>query len=161
MKRITSLCAVVVVLLLVLSGCQMFLDSDSLYRERLSDEEKTKIYNRILIDYNDFIYWENVSGESTEPYYGTINGCIILQAIRVEQLSFGPACIEIAGYTFKTHQPIGLYAYRNGEASTLQEAYEKGWLTKEQIGKIYEMHQIIYKEYLTAHEESSKTKEVI
>ena len=130
-------------------GYFVFSDTAALTLEPLSDELKTKIRNRIILAYDDYISWD-VTEEMSVPYYGTINDCIIIQIAGGSSRGHGKwgSQIKIAGYAFETPDQIQLYAYRNGEACTLEEAYERGWLTKWQIGKILERHNEIYDEWI-------------
>ena len=150
MKRLITLFALVSIVLTLFVGYQLFRGPNALYQETLSDELKTDIRYRILMDCDDLIYWDR-----DDPYYGTINGCIIVRAIPYKQMFFPEdhGHIEIAGYNFETPKPIGLYAYRDDEACELKEAYEKGWLTKKHIEKIYKKHNEIYADWVKALEE--------
>ena len=158
--------AILVIVLLsmgftLFAGCRISRNSNVLYNDPLSDEMKTTIKNKVVLKYDTSVQWHGAG--SDEPYYGTINDCIVVQTSLPNVM--WPAVVynvklEIAGYTFRGIYPdFNLCVYRDGEVCLLEEAYENGWLTKEQIGKIYEKHQIIYKEYLTAYEEYLKTKE--
>ena len=57
---------------------------------------------------------------------------------RYARTEIGPGKIGFS----KTRSIIEAPFYGNNviKVNTLKEAYEKGWLTKEQIGKIYERH---------------------
>ena len=87
-----------------------------------------------------FVRWNYV-----DPYYGTINGCIIMIAHPFGESSAEPWQQTIAGYSFEWDSPIDLFVYQptstySGDLCTLQEAYQKGWLTEKQIGKIHKRH---------------------
>ena len=133
-----------VAMVLVLLVCAQFSVPDTLWQEPLSDADKTHLYKVVReqccidggwIDWGDHYEYEN-------PYYGMINHCVV---VRVEYpvdmgiSNFG--YFEAAGYTFYWVEVPELYAYRDGELCRLDEAYEKGWLTKTQIGMIYEKHE--------------------
>lgn len=89
-----------------------------------------------------------------EPYYGTINNCTVIRAERrsIAAVWMGWGRYEVADRVFYWSDPFRLYVYRDGEVCTLEEAYERGWLTKEQIDKIYEKHQ----EYIALMPEDTK-----
>ena len=116
-----------------------------LYSNRLTEEEKQAIRNSILREHDEMIRWNYV-----DPYYGKINGCYI-----VVMHPYGSTTAEwqqeIAGYTFKWGEPIQLYAYSkdhgNPTSCELSVAYEKGWLTEQQIGEIYEKHNEYYADF--------------
>lgn len=156
MKKIIAIVALLALVLTLFAGCQAPTDPDVLHRETLSDELKTKIKNKIVLKYDEVICWEGVLVDWAEPYYGTINDCIIVQYAGTDRMSIGMerGYIEIAGHAFESPNYIGLYAYRDGEVCKLQEAYEQGWLTKEHIGKIHERHKEIYATWLNAQEEA-------
>ena len=157
MKKIIAIVALLALVLTLFAGCQTPKDPDVLHRETLSDELKTKIKNKIVLKYDEVIYWEGLTLERAEPYYGTINNCIVVQYAGVDRMSLGNIAgvnIDIAGYVFEAPDYICLYAYRDGEVCKLQEAYEQGWLTKEHVGKIHERHKEIYATWLNAQEEA-------
>ena len=145
MKRVFMF-LIITIFLSCFAGCNVFYNPNTLYRETLSDELKAEIKKDILWQFDHLIYWDGITGQSNDPYYGTINDCIIVRALHTNEASDGVTSghIEIAGYDFKTPKPIGLYAYRDGEVCELKDAYENGWLTKEQIEKIYKKHNEIY-----------------
>lgn len=161
MKKYIGIVLLLVIALALFFWWQNTNDPNVLYNDPLSDEMKTTIQNKVVLKYDTSVQWRGTG--SNEPYYGTINDCIVVQTSLPDVM--WPAVLynvklEIAGYTFRGSYPdFNLCVYCDGEVCLLDEAYENGWLTKEQIGKIYEKHQIIYKEYLTAYEESLKTKE--
>ena len=109
-----------------------------LYKDHLSKESKTRIASHLSSHHYRFLKWDYV-----DPYYGTINNCIILIIHPLFQAIPQPWTSVVADYTFEWDNPIYIYVYRKGvpaEACELKEAYKKGWLTKEQIGAIYKKH---------------------
>ena len=158
MRKLLALLILPIMLMSLLVGCQTFRNPNVLYEDELSEELKTTIKNKVVLKYDTSVQW-GFTG-SGKAYYGTINNCIVFQTSYPNAM--WPAIVynvqhEIAGYSFRGAYPdFNLGVYRDGEVCFLDEAYENGWLTKEQIGKIYEKHQIIYETYLKAYEESHK-----
>lgn len=145
MKRSLVLFVLLTVVLTLFAGCQTAKDPNVLYNEPLSEELKEEISYELLTEHDIKIEWGFV-----DPYYGTINDYIVL----IIHPNFNGGVItvewqqEIADYIFKWGEPIGgFYVYRNGDTCELGEAYEKGWLTKEQIGKIHERHLEYYEAF--------------
>ena len=114
-------------------------DDNVLWYVPLSDEAKEQLDNAFLLQSNDSFCWESPVAYG-DPYYGSINGCMIL---KTDQVAVGMEIgrIEIADHIFYWDGPFRLYAYREGEFCLLEEAYERGWLTEEHIEKIYREHQ--------------------
>ena len=72
-------------------------------------------------------------------YYCTISGYTIL--MRETGTSFGPYSeIRIANYEFKSGDIFHLCAYKNGEFMQLEDAYNKGLISQEDILVIFEAH---------------------
>lgn len=114
-------------------------DPNVLSTTPLSEDQKENIRSWILMDYDKTVRWGYV-----DPYYGVINDCFVVVAHPFGLVSEEDFCEVIAGYTFEWDTPIDLFVYRKGSgkrAYELKEAYEKGWLTKEQIGIIHEKHE--------------------
>ena len=128
---------------LVIFICCQFAEPNILWEEPLSeaDQKHLSVAVREQCGSEGGVYW-NGHLEYDNPYYGTINNCTIVRVeyqIDIDILNFGR--FEAAGYTFYWVDQPELYAYRDGEVCRLDEAYENGWLTKAQIGKIYEKHE--------------------
>ena len=70
-------------------------------------------------------------------YYGTFNRCVVMfhssMLTMVEKR-------DIAGYVFSDGNQFTLLAYKDGELLDLEDAYAEGWMTKEDIGEIYQRH---------------------
>ena len=145
MKKLLAVLILFAMLLPLLAGC----NSHPIEQKTLSDELKTKIRNKIIVNYDEYLNWD-AAEEISQPYYGSINGCVIVQVtkdIRWWIHRWEPK-LEIAGYLFETPDPITIYAYRNEEVCLLQEAYERGWLTKADLGNIHKRHNQIYAQWI-------------
>lgn len=137
MKKAILMIVLLGIISVLLAGCHATQKSNILYDDPLSEEIKQNISYALLMQCDVKMTWNE-----SDLYYGTINNCIVFR--------FGPeACLdvlshtEIAGYRFNWfYTPLRFYAYRDGEVCELSEAYEQGWLTKEQIGKIHEKHEL-------------------
>lgn len=68
--------------------------------------------------------------------YRRFNDCIVLGKFGTE---YTPTEIAVAGCTFRFKDSV-LKVYRDGRLYTLSDAYGKKYLTKENIEKIYELH---------------------
>lgn len=114
-------------------------DDNTLWYVPLSDEAKQQLDQEFFLQSSGRFHWESPVAYG-DPYYGSINGCIIL---KTDQVSVGMEIgrIEVADYIFYWDGPFRLYAYREGEFCLLEEAYERGWLTEAHIEKIYHEHQ--------------------
>ena len=141
----TLICLMVALVVFI---CCQFADPNILWQEPLSDADKEHLSEVIYaqVENPGVIGWYTTQA-SDNPYYGTINGCTIVRgemhSIDCEWHGYGR--VEVAGYVFYWEVPHELNVYRDGEACTLGEAYERSWLTKEQIGIIHEKH----REYLS------------
>ena len=140
-KWIPAILVVTVTLALVI--CAQFTVPNTLWIEPLSEADMQHLSDAVRepCDYKGWIEWNDYH-EYDNPYYGTINRCTVVRVeypIELGILNWG--YYEAAGYTFYWIDKPELYAYRDGEVCRLDEAYERGWLTKEQIGVIYEQHE--------------------
>ncbi len=144
MSRSNRIIAVIILALVVslFAGCQEPYDPDKLYTDPPSQEVCKEIHSTFM-DRGMIIFRYNDIGVNYDWFYGTINGCIVAFYDSSDMAIYFPGW-EIAGYTFEYGSPFEIYVYRDGEVCLLQEAYEKGWLTKIQIGKIYERHNELF-----------------
>ena len=73
-----------------------------------------------------------------DKYYGSYGNSII---IFYKKGNIGQShTIEVAGETFDYYNRFEIYVYNEGVFYTIKEAYEKGILSKENIGNIAEYH---------------------
>ena len=73
-------------------------------------------------------------------YYGTENGYHIIFYHSAYNNMTNSWFKEVAGYSFHGGGAAQLVAYKKGEFIDLQEAYEKGIISKEAIAKAAELH---------------------
>lgn len=140
MKKVFAILILLSVLATLFAGCRS--EKLTISFEPLSDEAKALIDEKAAADKERWVDWEGTGWN--EPYYGTINGFAIVQASR-GYLVNNTGYTGVAGYGFKAEGYFfELYAYRDGKVYTLYEVYKNGWLTKKQIGVIYERHMELY-----------------
>ena len=70
-------------------------------------------------------------------YYGAINDCIV---VFMEGNTFWTRTIVVADCEFYHTQGFYIFVYKGGERCKLEEAYEKGWLTKDHIKQLETRH---------------------
>ena len=140
------------------------IDPDHLYNTPLSNNTVSNIrfqFTRKDTDYpGKFVRWNYV-----DPYYGTINDCIIMIALPFGTAPEEPWQIVVAGYTFEWDHPIDLFVYKEssviaGKLCTLQVAYQRGWLTDKQIGEIHKKHLEYREEFPKLLAEWEKYREI-
>ena len=149
------------ILLCLVAGCQAPRDPNVLYDDPPSNMLKIEISTAYTEKYGSEFDWD-----CAKPDIGTINGCTVV-VIRGWSADMGIYRCIIADYEFWNSGPLSLFAYRNGEICHLHEAYESGWLTKEQIGLLHakyaEIQQnwdIYYKDWLAQKEEYEDSSDV-
>ncbi len=111
-------------------------DCDYLYRDPPTEQLKEEISSAFSAQYAIAVDWDYAY-----TFYGTINGCAILMI--VDQKDERVHCtkkiiVSSSGREepFEWLAPFELYAYRNGEVCTLQEAFDKEWLSRVYIEHI-------------------------
>ena len=151
MKKVFAVFVLFAMLLPLLAGCQKV--DLSMSDAPLTEEAKALIKEKIETEDELTVDWD--AEDWYAPYYGTIGGFSIIQASKGPR-SFETGYTGVAGYGFKAEgYCFQLYAYRDGKVYTLYEVYKNEWLTKEQIGVIYERHQQIHAEWLKIQEEQA------
>ena len=105
----------------------------------LEDEERLAIlelcHNWAEIEF-DGLY--SFKGKNTFTYYGQYNGFYIL---KFTAWTFGVIKEEIIdGLNFSRHGSEEIYAISDDIGKTLKEAYEEGYLTRNELKEIHKMH---------------------
>ena len=154
MKRWFVFGALLLIALAVFLLWQNTDDPNVLYDKPPSDKLKNEISAAFLEKYDFEFHWDRV-----KPDIGTINGCTVF--ISQGGLSFEIEVhrVIIADFEFRSSVPFSLYAYRNGEVCSLQEAYEKGWLTKEHIGLLHAKYEEIQQNWAVYYQQYLDQKE--
>ena len=70
--------------------------------------------------------------------FGTYHGCRVVFMDANLAVSLLILEMDIAGYTFKFGDSRPMYVYRAHEFLEIAEAYEAGWITKSDVGKVCE-----------------------
>lgn len=111
-------------------------------------EMQQEIANALETQCNVTVNWN-----SDHHFWGIINGSAVVIA-DIPECAPSYCVQQIAGCDFERSEHFNLYVYRNGESCTLKEAYEKGWLTQVQIGKIHKKYSDHYAKWLKTQEEA-------
>ena len=92
--------------------------------------------------------WEEKTGRGLSwggcVYYGTYRNCVVwfqsgqTQAVETK---------NIAGYKFTYQVGFALHVYRNGEFMYLEDAYEKGYISRSQVKKIWKYHKSLNEQW--------------
>ncbi len=151
MKRWFVLNALLLIALALFLWWQNANDPNILYEEPLTVELKEEINHALIMQCDTKVNWEYAKN----AYYGTINGCSIVRTPGKMDMMTIVGRMEIAGYMFEWWGSFGLHAYRDGGACELKEAYEKGWLTKEQIEVIHAKSHEYYAEKIRTVREAA------
>lgn len=101
----------------------------------LSTEQAIKIKQDYIKRYN--IDDADVKYFIIEEYFGVYNNCIVMLIDCAHVYSTMEYEIEIAGYNFEFPVIREFDVYRNGEFTSLEEAYKKGWVSKEDVRDIH------------------------
>lgn len=155
MKRLLILTVLLTILLTIFAGCQTLRDPNMIYEDILSEELKQDIYHELLMQQDVLVNLDYIDHYSGGAYYGTINDCVIIREIQYNWFGTTIGRFEVAGYTFEYGDTFYLYVYRDGEVCQLKEAYENGWLTKEQIEVIHAKHNQRYAKELKQKEDDA------
>lgn len=161
MKRWFVLNALLLIALALFLWWQTPRDPNVLYDESLSDKLKNEISAVFLEEYDFEFHWDRV-----KPDIGTINDCTVFISQGGLSVEIEVYRVIVADFEFRSSIPLALYAYRNGEVCSLQEAYEGGWLTKEHIGLLHAKYEeiqqnwaVYYQQYLDQKEADKNSSE--
>ena len=86
-----------------------------------------------------YVEYESYKGNcaADTSYYGIYGDCVVLyQQAMICVLGE----IEVGGYLFRDSTPPIIEVYRDGEICNLKEAYNKGWITDEQLRDVWGYH---------------------
>ncbi len=126
---------------------QRLRDSENQYYNSLSskEQEKYKLEKGSPDNYIDELI-ENYL--KIQVYFGTYNNCAVMILDSPFSVYFQAQTFnEIGGYVFAYPVMRSTAVYRNGEFVTLEQAYEKGWLSDENMKDIYYYHCKLYCDY--------------
>ena len=122
-KKLLSICSVVLIFAVLFSACGSEMGG-------LSQEEQAKMQEA---------YQKRFGISDVGEYYGTYNGCVVTFA-QGEIMAVGECYREAAGYIFGYTSAFVIGVYKDGTAYLMEEAYDEGLLTAENIKEIYERH---------------------
>ena len=94
-------------------------------------------------DYGKHLYGESYDSEtdgevSIESCYGIYNGCV---PVMFSQIAFTVITdVQVEGINFHYRSSNTIKVWKDGTFYSIQEAYDQGFLTKEQIQTIADMH---------------------
>ena len=101
----------------------------------LSEELETQMIADFRKQLNDEDHYIDI-----EKYYGTFSGCEVAEVTTAE---IGTAAIEFvdaAGYWFSfPGSATSLYVYKDSKFLKINEAYDAGWITAEDVGAIWDL----------------------
>ena len=151
MLRKTPFVIVFVLLISLISGCGKVDERTlSLFQLEFSDEAVAELEvaykNRLIEDSSYDIpdspvekYWKglNPNGGGGFRYYGTFDDCVVwvMQGQTEAIVDF-----ELAGSRFYNRNGISFFVCRNGELIMLEEAYEQGFISAEDIAIVSKRH---------------------
>lgn len=82
--------------------------------------------------------WDRPNFElSDDMYYGTCHGCVVIFSAGMLQMITE---ISVAEEVFSYSSVFSIWVCKAGELVELKDAYEKGWITKENVEDIAEYH---------------------
>lgn len=114
----------------------------------LTAEQELKIKEdyleyRIAQENDSSSIYNNLTSSDIEikKYFGTYQGCVVF-FVYDPGIVYADECIEreIAGFVFDYAQNRSTDVYRDGEFTTLQDAYARGWLSNDNIRDIHYYH---------------------
>lgn len=109
----------------------------------------------IRMAYREILKSENFTEEQIpfesikiRHYYGSYDGVrvVIIDCDRLDSVALYPE-YTVGGYVFEGVQRSYFMCYKDGEMLWLGEAYENGWLDKDDIKTINETHRKLYTHY--------------
>lgn len=126
---------------------QKLRDSENQYYNSLSPEEQEK-YRLEKGSPDNYIDELIENYLKIRVYFGTYNNCAVMILDSPFIVYFQAQTFnEIGGYIFAYPVMRSTAVYRNGEFVTLEQAYEKGWLSDEDMKDIYYYHCKLYCNY--------------
>ena len=112
---------------LLLCGCQKAYNCPAPMSPEKQDE----------LGFDSDSWWSEDNPLGKVRYYGTYNGYDILLS---EGMTYGFMTISVAESYFNYHSGFELYAHKDGTRIPLQEAYEQGLISAEDIAQACTYH---------------------
>lgn len=109
----------------------------------MSEDRKTEIEAAWKAKFDVSLQWEAYF-PTHDRFYGDFGTCVVILA--PGNLT-AVSTIEVAGYAFTYTSSFVLYVYADGKFYQIQEAYNNGIVTQEQIGMVHTYH-VNYVDYV-------------
>lgn len=90
-----------------------------------------------------------IQPECMGDYIGTVNGYAVS---KVDGQTAAIVCKKVAEYYFAYGSAFTIYAEKDGQACTLEEAYENGLLTDADVATLHQMYIEKYPQWTNAEE---------
>ncbi len=137
-KKLVSVILCMIILSSFLSACNSAKYSGSYMRDPKGLDSKIVMqmrrdYRKHLIKEFNFIKLEDIW---VQQYFGNFSGCEVVYMGSNIGFTEELRPVEIAEYTIVFRSGQEVYAYKKSKFNTLKEAYDKGFLTKEDIYEI-------------------------
>lgn len=151
MKKVFFLILVITIALTVICGCQSPSVNATIPSTQPSENRDPNVLStelpskEVIKTVRDAAWDQGYNADLTNYpkhcngawYYGTINDCIVIFS---EAQLTAERNLWVADYVFTWRMWFNILVYKDGECCLLEEAYEKGWLTKEHIAQLHERH---------------------
>lgn len=153
MKKVIAFVILLVALAFVLVGCQ---GDPNVLSTAAPSSEVLRTVRDAMWDNGYNVDLTNYPGYCKQAwYYGTINGCIVTF---LETSLQAEHTIKVADCLFMYRTSFVIPVYKDGAVCTLEEAYEKGWLTQEHIAQLHVRHGQIETEFDQAYDKWRKSQ---
>lgn len=135
LRRLCLLVSLILLLTVMLPACSASSEPPTEVTDELLD--------RIENDYAKYRYANGANPEIDGPWsieycYGIYNGCV---AVMFSLPGTGLLRdVEIAGSVFRYRSSISIDVWNNGEFISVEDAYNRGLLTQEDIAQIADVH---------------------
>ena len=132
---------VVIVISLVVNAFGMFVerpDVKDIDSEQLTQIKQSYLDMKMKTGYPDYMTTDDVY---VEEYCGSYNGCVVMMLSDNEAIyTQAIRDVTVAGVRIRYSNANELYAWKEGEIYTLEQAYTAGILTKSDIKTIRNIH---------------------
>ena len=109
----------------------------------MTEVRKAEIEAAWKTQFGHLIEWEAYF-PTHDRFYGDFGTCVVILSPGVATAQH---TIEVAGYAFTYSNSFVLYVYADGAFYKIQEAYDNGIVTQEQIGMVHTYH-VNYVDYI-------------
>ena len=138
MKKFRNIAIAVLVVLLVVGA--LLIDSFPIPSSSAYDRMPLELKGEMLSNWPADRFGGKRWGSEAIVYYGTHKDCVAFLYRKFSWPSVSHR-FEVAGYEFAYAHYFEIIVYRDGEYIDLSEAYQRGWLSQQQIKSIAHYHQ--------------------